>query len=112
MLLFNCLYYLMLRSSREDNINQLKCKYKKLRRLISQKPISYNIPAVNLSSYELDVSALRYGLHQSFTDKNKHIMRNLAVEFEVLSSKLDPFIKEDSNKIPMNIWIYYEYCIK
>ena len=37
MLLFNCLCSSMLRSSQEDNINQLKCKNKKLRRLISQK---------------------------------------------------------------------------
>ena len=29
MLLFNCLYSLMLRSSTQDNINQLKCKNKK-----------------------------------------------------------------------------------
>ena len=88
----------MLRSSREDSINQLKCKNKKLRRLISQKPVNrdnYNVPVVNLSSYELDVSGLRYGLHQSFTDKNRPIKRNLAVKFEALSSKLDPFIKED-----------------
>ena len=72
----------MLRSSREDNINQLKCKNKKLRRLISKKPVNgdnYNIPAVNLFSYELDVSGLKYGLHQSFTDKNRYIKRNIAV---------------------------------
>ena len=53
MVLFNCIFSLMLRSSREDNINQLKCKNKKLRRLISQKLVSrdnYNVPAVNLSS--------------------------------------------------------------
>ena len=64
----------MLRSSREDNINQLKCKNKKLRRLISEKLVNrdnYNIPVLNLSSYELDVSGLKYGLHQSFTDKNQ-----------------------------------------
>ena len=89
----------MLRSWREDNINQLKCKNNKLRRLISQKPVNrdnYNVPVVvNVSSYELDVSGLRYGLHQSFTDKNRPIKRNLAVKFEALSSKLDPFIKED-----------------
>ena len=72
MLLFNCLCSLMLRSSQEDNINQLKCKNKKLYRLISQKPVNrdnYNIPVINLSSHELDVSGLKYGLHQSFTDK-------------------------------------------
>ena len=101
MVLFNCIFSLMLRSSREDNINQLKCKNKKLRRLILQKPVSrgnYNIPVVNLSSCELGVSGLKYGLHQTFTDKNRHIKRNLAVQFETLSSKLDPFIKEDSKE--------------
>ena len=54
----------MLRSSREDNMNQLKCKNKKLVRLISQKSINrdnYNIPVVSLRSNELDVSGLKYG---------------------------------------------------
>ena len=62
MLLFNCLYSLMLRSSKEDIINQLKCKNKNLRRLISQKPVNrdnYNIAVFNLSSYKLDVSGLK-----------------------------------------------------
>ena len=92
----------MVRSSRENNINQLKCKDKNLRRLMSQKPINtdnYNIPVVSLSSYELDVSGLKYGLHQSFTDRNKHIKRNIAVEFEALSSKLDPFINDNSKDV-------------
>ena len=44
------------------------------------------------------VNVLKYGLHQSFTDKNGHIKRNLAVAFEALPSKLDPFIKEDSKE--------------
>ena len=91
----------MLKSSREDNINPLKCKHKKLCRLISQKPINreiYNIPVVSLSSHELDVSGLKYGLHQSFTDKNKHIKRNIAVELEALSSNSDPSINDDSKE--------------
>ena len=72
MLLFNCLYSFMLRSSREDNINQSKCKNKKLCRLISKKPVNrdnYNMPVINLSSYELNVRGLKYGLHQSFIVK-------------------------------------------
>ena len=91
----------MLRSSREDNINQLKCKNENLRRLISQEPVNrdnYNITVVNLSSYVLDVSGLKHGLQQSFTDINRHAKQNLAVEFEALSSKLDPSIKEDSEE--------------
>ena len=98
MLLFNCLYSLMVRSSGEDNINQLKCKNKNLRWLISQKPVNrdnYNKAVVNLSSHDLGFSRLKYGLHQSFTDKNRHIKQNLAVKFEALSLKLDSFIKED-----------------
>ena len=66
---------------------------------MSQKPVNrdnYNIPVDNLSSYKLDASGLKYGLHQNFADKNRHIKRNLVVEFKALSSKLDPFIKEDS----------------
>ena len=64
----------MLRSSREDNVNQLKYKNKKLRRLISQKPINrdnYDILVVDLSSHELNVSGLKYGLQHNFADKNK-----------------------------------------
>ena len=41
---------------------------------------------------------LKYGLHQSFRDKFKHIKRNIAVEFEALSSKLDPFVNDDSKE--------------
>ena len=44
------------------------------------------------------VNVLKYGLQQSFTDKNGHIKRNLAVEFEAFPPKLDPFIKEDSKE--------------
>ena len=44
------------------------------------------------------VNVLKYGLHQSFIDKNGHIKRNLAVEFEAFPPKLDPFIKEDSKE--------------
>ena len=42
----------------------------------------------------MDVSGLKYGLHQSFTDKNRH-MKNLAAKFEALSSKSDSFIKNN-----------------
>ena len=72
--LVDSLYSLMFRFSREDNNNQLKYKNKKLHRLILEKPINrdnYKIPVVDLCSHELDVSGLKYGLHQSFTDKNR-----------------------------------------
>ena len=50
---------------------------------------------------------LKYGLHQSFTDKFKHIKRNIAVEFEALSSKLDPFVNDDSKEN-----FIFEICYK
>ena len=50
-----------------------------------------------LSSHELDLSVLKHGLHQSFTDKN-NIKQNLAVKLEELSSKLDFAISNDSKK--------------
>ena len=55
-----------------------------------------------LSSHELDLSVLKHGLHQSFTDKN-NIKQNLAVKLEELSSKLDFVISNDSKKTSMNI---------
>ena len=80
---------------------------------MSQKPVNrdnYNIPVDNLSSYELDVSGLKYGLHQNVADKNRHIKRNLAVEFEGLSSKLDPkenfheYMKSVTNIVSNNVY--------
>ena len=80
---------------------------------MSQKPVNrdnYNIPVDNLSSYELDVSGLKYGLHQNVADKNRHIKRNLAVEFEALSSKLDPkenfheYMKSVTNIVSNNVY--------
>ena len=91
----------MLRSSRENNINQSKCKKKKLRRLILRKRLNrdnYNLPVVNLISHELDISGLTHVLNKSFTDKNSSIKQNLAVVFKALLSKLDPFIQEDSKE--------------
>ena len=80
---------------------QLKCKNNKLQRFISQKPIKrndYNIPVVNLWSEELDVEKLRYGLHHSYTNKNKYIKRDIAVEFESLATILDPFVNQSSKE--------------
>ena len=69
--------------------------------MISQKPFKrndYNIPVVNLLSEELDVEKLRYGLHHSYTNKNKYIKRNIAVAFESLATILDPFVNQSSKE--------------
>ena len=42
------------------------------------------MPVKNLSDYDMDMSSLKYGLNQSFIDKDKSIKKDLAVEFESL----------------------------
>ena len=34
------------------------------------------------------------GLNQSYTNKNKYIKRDIAVEFETLATILDPFLNQ------------------
>ena len=57
-------------------MHNLKIKFNKLPK------DKYNIPVLNLSSATLDLSLLKYGLHQSFVDKYKYVEQNVAVEME------------------------------
>ena len=80
-----------------NNLQQLQYKNKKLHKLIlnkksSKKKDSCTVPVINLSSEDLDTKPLKYGLHHSFTDKNKYVKRNIAVELESLATSLDKFI--------------------
>ena len=47
---------------------------------------------MNLSSESLDLSSLKYGLHQSFVDKNKYVKRNVAAEMESIAVRLDKYV--------------------
>ena len=47
---------------------------------------------MNLSSESLDLSSLKYGLHQSFVDKNNYIKQNVAIEMESLAVRLDKYV--------------------
>ena len=47
---------------------------------------------MNLSSESLDLSSLKYGLHQSFVDKNKYVKRNVAVEMKSRAVRLDKYV--------------------
>ena len=67
-------------------MHNLKIKFNKL------PEDKYNIPVLNLSSASLDLSLLKYGLHQSFTDKHKHVKRNVAVEMESVALWLDNYV--------------------
>ena len=67
---------------RRSNLEQLKRKNNKFR-ILSFKEVkkrgSYQELVINLSSPVLDTKLLKYGLHQSFTDKNKFLKRNVAL---------------------------------
>ena len=71
---------------KNNKIHNLKIKFNKLPK------DKYNIPVLNLSSELVDLSSLKYGLHQSFVDKNKYVKRNVAVEMESVSVRLDKYI--------------------
>ena len=86
--------YMFYNNLRKQNIQQLSTKNKKLLGFSKNVPTSstedsYNIPIINLSTYDIDTDPLKFGLHHSFIDKNKYIRRNLAVEMESLAEKLD-----------------------
>ena len=98
---------------------QLRCKNKKLHNLIISKPKildSFKIPAINLSTENLDTEPLRYGLHHSYVEKNKNIKGNVATKLESLSIILDKYInpwskenfheylKAETNIITKNIY--------
>ena len=80
----------------QENTKQLICKNKKLHNLkikFNKLPKEkYNIPVLNLSSESLDLSSLKYGLHQSFVDKSKYVKQNVAVEMESVAVRLDKYV--------------------
>ena len=47
---------------------------------------------MNLSTENINTAPLRYGLHHSFTDKNKYVKRNVAIELETLARVLDAHV--------------------
>ena len=77
-------------------LKQLICKNKKLHNLkikFNKLPKDkYNIPVLNLSSESLDLSLLKYGLNQSFVDKNNYVKRNVTVEMESIAVRLDKYV--------------------
>ena len=45
-----------------------------------------------------DISPLEHGLKQCFGDKNRHIKKDIAVEFETLCSSVDKVISPDDKE--------------
>ena len=64
----------------------------------NKKKNSYAVPQINLSCEDLDTKPLNYGLHHSFTDKNKYVKRNIVVELESLATSLDKFVDQSLNE--------------
>ena len=80
----------MISALHKKNKLQLRCKNLKLFRLILRKKDSqYQIPVLNLPTENKKTAPLRYGLHHSFIDKNKHAKINVAVELETLARVLN-----------------------
>ena len=48
--------------------------------------------SLSLSSESTDVTLLKSGLHDSFGDKNKYVIRNVAAELEILAIVQDRFV--------------------
>ena len=97
----------------KENKLQLRCKNSKLFRLIPRKKDSeYHVPVFNLSTENINTTPLRYGLHHSFTNKNKNVKRNVAVELETLARFLDPHITTEKKNPSMNIYIQQQTLSK
>ena len=78
-------------------MEQLKRKNNKSRILflkVAENRHSYQVLVINLSSKVLDTKPLKFDLHQSFTDKNKFVKRNVAVEVEALADFLDHYFEQ------------------
>ena len=98
-------------------MRHLKIKFNKLPKE------KYKIAVLNLLSASLDLSLLKYGLHQSFVDKYKYVKRNDAVEMESVALRLDnvdvsmketfhEFLRSSTNIISNNIYSEKDNTVK
>ena len=64
------------------------------------KSSTYSTPLINLSSIELtsdETNQIKFGLHESFVDKNKNIKKYQAANFESLADKITEIL--DNHKL-------------
>ena len=76
--------------------------------LPAPKKDDYRVPIINLSNVQLtdeENEALRYGLHHSFIDRNKHLKQNLAVEMEALADTTNEEVKQEDKEF------YHEFLV-
>ena len=104
LLLFNMLNWNILRTSRAIRISSFKTKNKKLIALSNttkNKINAYDVPVINLSSIQLsdkELNQLSFGLDHSFVDKNKHVKKNLAANFESLAQAVNSEILNEEKE--------------
>ena len=103
-LLFNMLISNILRTSRAMRISSFKTKNKKLIALgntTKNKINAYDVPVINLSSIQLsdkELNQLSFGLDHSYVDKNKHVKKNLAANFESLAQAVNSEILNEEKE--------------
>ena len=87
---------------RRDNIQQFRTKNNKLRRLIRRTDevnfVSTVVPVKNLSGFDVDTSCFDKGLRHSFTDKNRFVKRNVAVELEHLAVRVNSNVPSEKKE--------------
>ena len=96
------LKYITIQNLRRDNIEQFRTKNNKLRRLIRRTDevnfVQTVVPVKNLSGFDVDTSCFNKGLRHSFTDKNRYVKRNLAVELEQLAIRVDSNVPSEEKE--------------
>ena len=79
-----------------SNMQQLKTKNKNIHKLkLKEQHISYQVPTIKLSDYDIVSSCLKWDLHHSVIDKNRFIKRDLGVELESLAANVDEFERKE-----------------
>ena len=54
-----------------------------------KKRSQYQVPALNISSKNINIAPMKHGLHHNFKDKNQYVKRHVAVELELLATTLE-----------------------
>ena len=104
LLLFNMLNSNIVRTSRAMRISSFKTKNKKLLALSNttkNKINAYDVPVIYLSSIQLndkELNQLSFGLDHIYVDKNTHVKKNLAANFESLAEAVNSEILNEEKE--------------
>ena len=92
-------------NNRKTRIESFQTKNKKIKELIQSKSdvedIYYYAPVINISNTTLsykEQQQLSFGLEHSYVDKNKHIRKNLAANFETIADRVTHTLKYENRE--------------